>query len=158
MAVNKNELRKRQREYAGIAVLPITHSNEIVVRVKQSLAVGKGWAFLATEWKAWETSSPQRLPAHSGASSPPGGRVGGLLTHPCKEMGTRCFFLLRNLKYRTTLQHHVQALAAIAASLQGSRASVLLLPRQLGPQLSPAQGLQKCSSSSAFKHLAMNRK
>lgn len=80
MAVNKDKLRKRQREHAGIAVLLVTHSDEIVVRVKQSLAAGKGWAFLATEWKVWETCSPQCLPMCVRVSSSPGRRVGGLPT------------------------------------------------------------------------------
>lgn len=79
MAVNKDKLRKRQREHAGIAVLPVTHSNEIVVRVKQSLAAGKGQAFLATEWKAQQTCSPQCLlvrlrAASSSTSRQKGGR------------------------------------------------------------------------------------
>lgn len=80
MAVNKDKLRKRQREHAGIAVLLVTHSDEIVVRVKQSLTAGKGWAFLATEWKVRETCSPQCFPVCVRASSSPGRRVGGLLT------------------------------------------------------------------------------
>lgn len=157
MAVNKDKLRKRQREYAGIAVLAVTHSNEIVVKVKQSLAASKGWTFLAMECKAWEICSPQCLPVCPIASSRPGGRMEGLLT-PFLQGDRNPTICPRNPKHCTALQHRVQAPAAIVALLQSSSNSVLLLPRQLGPQLPPAQRLQKHSSSSAFKHLVMNRK
>lgn len=63
MGTNQDELRKRQSEYAGIAMLPSTHSNNIVVRMKQSLAAGKQCALLATECKAQEICSPQHFPA-----------------------------------------------------------------------------------------------
>lgn len=155
MAVNKDKLRKRQREHAGIAVLPVTHSNEIVVRVKQSLAAGKGRAFLATEWRAWETCSFQCLPVHLRASSSPGRKVVGLLRTFLQGQGNLLPFTPSEPQTLCCFKHHVQALAAAATSAQGSRTSVPLLPAQLRPQLSPEQGLQKCSSSSAFKHVAM---
>lgn len=91
MAVNKDKLRKRQREHAGIAVLLVTHSDEIVVRVKQSLTAGKGWAFLATEWKVRETCSPQCFPVCVRVSSFPGRRKVSS-PHAFKDMGTCCLF------------------------------------------------------------------
>lgn len=120
MAVNKDKLRKRQREHAGIAVLPVTHSNEIVVRVKQSLAAGKGRAFLAAEWKARETCSLQCLPAHLRASSSPGRRVGGLLTTFLQEHG--------NLLPFTPSER--QTLCCFLASCPGSSSYCHLSPGQ----------------------------
>lgn len=94
MAANKDEERKRQGEYAGIAVLPVTHSNEIVVTVKQSLAAGRGPAFLAMGWKAWETGFPWHLPACPEASPSPGGKVVDILTPSLQGEGNLLPFSL----------------------------------------------------------------
>lgn len=148
-AMNKDKLRKRQREYAGIAVFAVTHSNEIVVKMKQSLAASKGWTFPAMEYKTWETCSPQCLPVCPAASPCPGGRMEGLLT-PSLQADRNPTLCPRNPKYDTALQHRVQVLAAIVVLLQGSSAVCCSCPGSLDHS---CLLLRVCKNTACLQHL-----